>query len=58
MTGEQLQRVHFLQRSHEIGPDGAINWRPPGEAINNEEIMRFVRRRMQSLNQWPASTGS
>jgi hypothetical protein len=57
-TGERLQRVHFFQRSHVIGPDGAINWRPAGEAIDNEEIMRFVRRRMQPLNQWPASTGS
>lgn len=54
-TGERLQRVHFLQRSHEIGPDGVINWHLPGEAINNEEIMRFVRRQMQSLDQWPAS---
>jgi hypothetical protein len=54
-TGEKLQRVHFLQRSRKIGPDRAINWHSPGERINNEEIMRFVRRRMQSLDQWPVS---
>jgi hypothetical protein len=52
-TGQQLERVHFLQRSHEIGPDRVMNWRPPGEGISNEEIMRFVRRRMEWLDRWP-----
>jgi hypothetical protein len=56
-TGQVLHRVHFLNRSQEIGADGAIIWRPIGEGINPEEIMRFVRRRMSSLNQWPLSAG-
>jgi len=53
MTGERLTRVYFLRRSHEIEPDGVITWRPPGEGVEPEEIMRFVRRRMQSLTEWP-----
>ncbi len=54
-TGQLLQRVHFLNRSQEIKADGAIIWRPMGDGINPDEIMRFVRRRMGSLNQWPVS---
>jgi hypothetical protein len=37
-TGETLQRVHFLQRSHEIGSDGTIVWHPPGVGINPDDI--------------------
>jgi RES domain len=57
-TGKRLQRIRFLNRSHEIGPDGAIVWRPPGEDIKPDEIMRFVRGRMQSLDQWPLAVKS
>jgi hypothetical protein len=52
-TGEQLQRIEFLRRSHEIGPDGAIIWRSPGEGIDPAQIMRFARGRIKSLDQWP-----
>ena len=52
-TGERLQRIYFLNRSHEIGPDGSITWRQAGGGIDPDEIMRFVRRRMQSLDEWP-----
>jgi hypothetical protein len=52
-TEEKLQRIHFFNRSHEIGPEGTIVWRAPGEGINSDEIMRFVRRRMQPLDEWP-----
>ena len=54
-TGERLQRIHFLSRSHEIEPDGSITWRQVGEDINPDEIMRFVRHRMQPLDEWPLS---
>jgi hypothetical protein len=54
-TGQRLQRIHFLSRSHEIGSDGVITWRPPGEGIDPDVINRFVRRRMQSLSEWPLS---
>jgi hypothetical protein len=54
-TGERLQRIDFLSRSHEIGADGSVTWRPAGEGINSDEIMRFVRHRMQSLDEWPLS---
>jgi hypothetical protein len=46
-TGERLQRIHFLSRSHKIGPDGSITWRQAEEGINPDEIMSFVRHRMQ-----------
>ena len=52
-TREQLQRIEFLNRSHEIGPDGVIIWRSPGEGIDPAEIMRFARGRIKSLDQWP-----
>jgi RES domain len=54
-TGKRLQRIHFLSRSHKIGPDGSITWRQAGEGINPDEIMRFVRHRMQPLDEWPLS---
>jgi hypothetical protein len=54
-TGQRLQRIQFLSRSHKIGPDGLITWRRPGEGINTGEIMRFVRHRMQPLDEWPLS---
>jgi hypothetical protein len=54
-TGERLQRIRFLSRSHKIGPDGSITWRQAGEGINPDEIMRFVRHRMQPLDEWPLS---
>jgi hypothetical protein len=54
-TGERLQRIHFLSRSHKIGPDGSITWRQAGEGINPDEIMCFVRHRMQPLDEWPLS---
>jgi hypothetical protein len=54
-TGQLLWRTHFRCRSNEIDADGAIVWRPPGEGIDHNEIMRFVRRRMQGLSEWPAA---
>jgi len=54
-TGKRLQRIHFLSRSHKIGPDNSIAWRQAGEGINPDEIMRFVRHRMQPLDEWPLS---
>jgi RES domain len=54
-TGQRLQRIHFLSRSHKIGPDGSITWPQAGEGINPDEIMRFVRHRMQPLDEWPLS---
>lgn len=55
-TGELLQRITFLSRSHEIGSDGVIEWRAPGEGITVEEIMRFSRRRVQNIHEWPLDT--
>lgn len=52
-TGERLMRIHFRQRSHEIGPDGLIRWRAEGDGIDQESIMRFVRGRMELLSRWP-----
>jgi hypothetical protein len=57
-TGERLDQVSFLRRSHEIGPDGSIAWRPAGEGINADEIMRFVRHRMRPLDEWPFSVNA
>jgi hypothetical protein len=57
-SGMPLWRVHFIRRSHEIGPDGSITWRRPGEGIDQSEIMRFTRRRVESLNAWPKPSGS
>jgi hypothetical protein len=54
-TGEPLPKIHFLSRSHKIGRGGSITWRQAGEGINPEEIMRFVRHRMQPLDEWPLS---
>lgn len=54
-TGELLWRTQFQRRSHEIGPDGVIVWRPPGKAIDQSEIMRFARRRVESLKAWPTA---
>jgi hypothetical protein len=54
-TGKRLQSIHFLSRSHKIEPDGSITWRQAGEGINPDEIMRFVRHRMQPLDEWPLS---
>jgi RES domain len=52
-TKEPLIRVRFRLRSHEIGPDGVIRWRSEGEGLDQETIMRFVRRRMEKLDRWP-----
>jgi hypothetical protein len=52
-TNERLMRVRFRVRSNEIGPDGVINWRPEGEGLYQETIMRFVRQRMQQMERWP-----
>lgn len=54
-TGEMLWRVHFRRRSSEIRADGGIVWRPPGDGIDESEILRFTRGRLQSLNEWPMS---
>lgn len=54
-TGELLHRVTFLRRSRQIHSDGAIEWYRAGEGIKPEEIMRFVRRRMEGLQQWPVA---
>lgn len=56
-TGQLLHRVHFLNRSQETAADSAIIWRLMGDGINPEKIMRFARRRMDSLSQWPLSVG-
>jgi hypothetical protein len=53
-TGKRFQSIRFLNRSHEIGSDGTIMWRPPGEDIKSDEIMRFVAGGMPSLDQWPS----
>jgi hypothetical protein len=52
-TGEELTRIEFLRRSHEIGPDGVIAWRAPGQDINDAEIRRFARSRVLNLPAWP-----
>jgi hypothetical protein len=52
-TGEPIKRIRFRMRSHEIGADGAIHWRPEGDGLDQETIMRFVRRRMEELDRWP-----
>jgi RES domain len=54
-TGEFLQRIKFLSRSRDIGSDGTIEWFAPGEGINPAEIMRFARRRVLNLPEWPLS---
>jgi len=53
-TGERLRGITFVQRSREISEDGTISWYGPGEAINQEEILRFTRRRKQTLATMPA----
>jgi hypothetical protein len=52
-TGQPLWRTDFLRRSREIGPDGVITWHAPGEGIDQMEIMRFARDRIQSLSERP-----
>jgi hypothetical protein len=52
-TNEPLMRIAFRSRSREIGPDGLIHWRPEGEGLDQEAIMRFVRHRMEQLECWP-----
>jgi hypothetical protein len=52
-TKQPLMRVRFRLRSHEIGLDGAIHWRPEGEGIDGETIMGFVGQRMDRLERWP-----
>jgi hypothetical protein len=48
-----LHRISFKKRSKEIGPDGVINWLPPGIGIDEEAILRFVRRRLQRIASLP-----
>ncbi len=57
-SGMPLWRVQFIRTSQEIGPDGSITWRPPGEGIDQSEIMRFARRRMEALNAWPKTSAT
>ena len=57
-TGESLWRTDFLQRSREIGPDGVITWRAPGEGIDQQEIIRFARHRLQSLAEAPVAVSN
>ena len=52
-TGQPLMRIRFRLRSHEIGPDGVINWRAEGDGIDQETIRGFVRQRMERLERWP-----
>jgi hypothetical protein len=54
-TGKRLQKVQFLSRSHEIGPDGSITWRQAEEGINPGEIMRFVSHPIKPLDALPLS---
>jgi hypothetical protein len=54
-TGEYLQESRFIRRSREIGADGVIDWLPPGEGIDTREIMRFARRRIETLTIPPTS---
>jgi hypothetical protein len=53
-TGERIKTISFLRRSHEIADDGIIHWRAPGDGINQAEILRFTRRRIQALASLPA----
>jgi hypothetical protein len=53
-TGELLTETRFIRRSREIGADGVIHWLAPGEGINLNEIMRFARRRIETLPTRPA----
>jgi hypothetical protein len=55
-SGEPLQGITFLSRSHEIGSDRIIEWRSPGDGISPEAIARFCRRRVQNLREWPLAT--
>jgi hypothetical protein len=57
-TGEPLWRFDFLQRSKDIGPDGIITWRAPGEGMNQAEIMRFARQRVKDLAEWPVAVST
>ena len=52
-TGEVIRGVTFLRRSEEIGCDGVIRWRAPGVGTDLSEILRFVRRRMETLSSRP-----
>lgn len=54
-TGALAWRTDFLQRSKEIGPGGTIKWWAPGEGINQAEVMRFARSRVETLTQWPVA---
>lgn len=55
-TGEHLQEMRFIRRSREIGEDGVIDWLPPGEGIETREIMRFARRRIETLTMPPTTS--
>jgi hypothetical protein len=57
-TGEVIRGVTFLRRSEEIGSDGVIRWRAPGVGTDLSEILRFVRRRMETLSSRPGPVSS
>jgi hypothetical protein len=44
-----MHQTSFIKRSEEIGSDGIIRWLPLGIGLAEEEISRFVRRRMTAL---------
>lgn len=52
-TRELLWRIEFIRRSKKIEPDGTITWRRPGQGINEAEILRFARRRLKAIIEWP-----